>query len=101
MDWTRLGPEHAVTPIGMFAGAMLIFFKHEGFELIANVSRDVANPNSSLPIAFIGGVLLVIVIYVLIVVVVIGHLSFAGWPHRATRRSRPLGTASSAHPAAC
>ncbi len=77
MDWTRLGPEHAVTPIGMVAGAMLIFLNYEGFELIANASKDVKNPGRSLPIAFIGGVLLVIVIYVAIVAVVIGHLSFA------------------------
>ncbi len=33
---------------------------YEGFELIANASRDVANPKRSLPIAYIGGVLMVI-----------------------------------------
>ena len=77
MDWSLLGPEHAVTPIAVVAGAMLIFLNYEGFELIANASKDVANPRRSLPIAYLGGVLLVIVIYVLIVAVVVGHLSFA------------------------
>jgi hypothetical protein len=77
MEWTRLGPENFVTPMGMIAGAMLIFLNYEGFELIANASQDIENPQRSLPIAYLGGVLIVIVSYVLIVMVVIGHLSFA------------------------
>lgn len=47
------------------------------FELIANASSDVADQERSLPIAYIGGVLFVILLYVLIAVVVIGHLDFA------------------------
>jgi hypothetical protein len=56
---------------------MLIFLNYEGFELIANASNDVADPKRSLPIAYLGGVLIVIAFYVLIVTVVVGHLSFA------------------------
>ena len=77
MEWNRLGPEHFVSPLGLVAGAMLIFLNYEGFELIANAAKDVANPKRSLPIAYIGGVLIVIALYVLIVMVVVGHLSFA------------------------
>jgi len=55
---------------------MLIFLNYEGFELIANASKDVADPKRSLPLAYIGGVLIVILLYVLIVLVVVGHLSF-------------------------
>jgi amino acid transporter len=77
MEWSRLGPGNFVSPLGLVAGAMLIFLNYEGFELIANAAKDVANPKRSLPIAYIGGVLIVIVIYVLIVTVVVGHLSFA------------------------
>jgi amino acid transporter len=77
MDWSRFAPEHMVSPLGLVAGAMLIFLNYEGFELIANASGDVADRRRSLPIAYVGGVLLVILIYVLIVVVVIGHLDFA------------------------
>jgi len=76
MEWTRFGPENFVTPLGLVAGAMLIFLNYEGFELIANASKDVADPKRSLPIAYLGGVLIVIVMYVLIVMVVVGHLSF-------------------------
>lgn len=77
MDWSRLGPENYVTPMGLVAGAMLIFLNYEGFELIANASNDVANPKRSLPVAYLGGVLAVIAIYVLIAMVVVGHLSFS------------------------
>ncbi len=76
MEWSRLGPENFVTPMGLVAGAMLIFLNYEGFELIANASRDIAGPKRSLPIAYIGGVLIVIATYVLIVMVVVGHVSF-------------------------
>jgi amino acid transporter len=77
MEWGRLGPENYVTPMGLVAGAMLIFLNYEGFELIANASRDIADPKRALPLAYIGGVLIVIALYVLIVMVVIGHLGFA------------------------
>ncbi len=76
MDWSRFGPQNYVTPVGLVAGAMLIFLNYEGFELIANASKDVANPKRSLPIAYIGGVSIAIALYVLIVMVVVGHLSF-------------------------
>jgi amino acid transporter len=77
MDWTRLSPEHLVSPAGLLGGAMLIFLNYEGFELIANASGDVADRRRSLPIAYLGGVLIVIVLYVLVVTVVIAHMSFA------------------------
>ena len=76
MEWSRLGPENFVTPMGLIAGAMLIFLNYEGFELIANAATDVADPKRSLPVAYIGGVLVVIVFYVLVAMVVIGHLGF-------------------------
>jgi amino acid transporter len=77
MDWSRLAPGQGVTSMGLIAGAMLIFLNYEGFELIANASNEVANPKRSLPIAYVGGVLITIILYVLIVTVVLGHLDFA------------------------
>ncbi len=77
VDWSRLDAVGAVRPMAIVAGAMLIFLNYEGFELIANASKDVADPKRSLPIAYLGGVLIVIVLYVLIVGVVLGHMSLA------------------------
>lgn len=91
IDWSRLGPANYVTPMGLVAGAMLIFLNYEGFELIANASKDVANPKRSLPIAYLGGVLFVIAIYVLIAIVVVGHLSF---PEVAKGSDRALSVAA-------
>lgn len=76
MEWSRLSPSEYVTPVELIAGAMLIFLNYEGFELIANASKDIANPKRALPIAYVGGVLMVMFFYVLIVAVVVGHLSF-------------------------
>jgi hypothetical protein len=76
MDWDRLGTHNFVSPMGLIAGAMLIFLNYEGFELIANASNDVANPKRSLPVAYVGGVAIVVALYVLIVTVVVGHMSF-------------------------
>ncbi|KIC35086.1 hypothetical protein RA27_21495 [Ruegeria sp. ANG-R] len=76
MDWSRMSASEYVPPFELVAGAMVIFLNYEGFELIANASKDIKNPKRALPIAYIGGVLIAIVLYVLITFVVLGHLSF-------------------------
>ncbi|MDW5288551.1 APC family permease [Formosa sp. PL04] len=76
-DWTRIEPQNYVSPLGMISGAMLIFLNYEGFELIANASGEVANPKKTLPIAYIGGILIAMTFYLFIVSVVIGHLNFS------------------------
>ncbi len=76
IEWSRLSIENYVPPVAIFSGAMIIFLNYEGFELIANAGKDVINPKRALPIAYIGGVLIVIVLYVLITIVVVGHMDF-------------------------
>lgn len=76
MDWSRMNTEHWVGPAQLVAGAMVIFLNYEGFELIANASKSLKDPRKSLPIAYMGGVLMVIVFYVLISAVVLGHIGF-------------------------
>jgi hypothetical protein len=76
-DWTRIEPQNYVSPLGMISGAMLIFLNYEGFELIANASGNVTNPKKTLPIAYIGGILIAMTFYLFIVSVVIGHLNFS------------------------
>ena len=76
-DWTRIEPQNYVSPLGMISGAMLIFLNYEGFELIANASGNIANRKKTLPIAYIGGILIAMTFYLFIVSVVIGHLNFA------------------------
>ncbi|MEO1059712.1 MAG: APC family permease, partial [Actinomycetota bacterium] len=66
LDWSRLDPLDAVTPTALVAVAMLVFLNYEGFELIANASKEVADPERTLPIAYFGSVLIVIALYALI-----------------------------------
>lgn len=77
MNWSRLEPPHFVRPVAIVSGAMVVFFNYEGFELIANASGRIKDRRRSLPIAYMGGVLLVMLFYLLIVMVTVGHLSFA------------------------
>lgn len=75
MHWSHLSPSTYPSTITITAGAMLIFLNYEGFELIANLAKDVKNPQRSLPIAYIGGIVIVIILYMLIAMVTTGHLT--------------------------
>jgi amino acid transporter len=74
LEWQRLAPSAWSAPSAIVASAMIGFLAYEGFELIANASGDIVNPKRTLPIAFLGSVLIAIVIYALAFIVGIGHL---------------------------
>ena len=76
IEWGRMAPANYGSTLQIVSGAMIIFLNYEGFELIANAGKDIANPKRALPIAYIGGVLIVIGLYILIAVVVVGHMDF-------------------------
>jgi len=77
IEWSRLSTDNYVAPLAIVSGAMIIFLNYEGFELIANAGKDIVNPKRTLPIAYIGGVLIVITLYFLITMVVVGHMDFS------------------------
>ena len=58
----------------LIAGGFIIFLAYEGFELIANTSDDVRNPEKTLPRAFYASVLFVIILYILVAMVTVGNL---------------------------
>jgi len=75
-----VSPENVVpstwpNAFSILGAGMLIFVAFEGFELIANASADIRNPEKTLPRAFALSVGLVIALYVLIALVVVGSLS--------------------------
>ena len=76
LEWARLEPAAWAPGSAVVASAMLGFLAYEGFELIANASADIENPQRTLPIALLGSVAIAIVIYCLAFVVGIGHMSF-------------------------
>ncbi len=75
-DFHRLAPTAWVPVQPLIAGAMVIFLNYEGFELIANASTQARTPRRSLPVAYLGSVVLVMAVYVLIAVVVLMHMGF-------------------------
>jgi len=62
---------------GLVASGMIIFVAYEGFELIANTSPNIRNPQKNIARAYYWAVGLVIVLYVLIAIITVGSLSFA------------------------
>jgi amino acid transporter len=71
----RIAPSTWASFPQLIAGGMIIFLAYEGFELIANAARDVANPSSALPRAYYISVIFVIILYVLVSLVTVGNLS--------------------------
>ncbi len=71
----QLGTSTWPSAFSVFAAGMLIFVAYEGFELIANASADIKEPEKTLPRAFALSVGLVIVLYVAISIVVVGSLT--------------------------
>ncbi len=74
VDPARLAPSEWSSPLHVVAGGMIIFLAYEGFELIANSSRDIRDPAKTLPRAFYSAVGFVIALYVLIASVAVGTL---------------------------
>src|SRR5215471_2637725 len=62
----RLTPSDWVSPLEIVGSGMLVFLSYEGFELIANASDRIRNPDKTLPVAFYGSILTAMVLYVLI-----------------------------------
>ncbi len=60
--------------LDLVAGGFIIFLAYEGFELIANTSSDIRNPEKTLPRAFYASVIFVIILYILVAIVTVGNL---------------------------
>ena len=71
-----MAPANWPDPISLVAGGMIVFLAYEGFELIANTAGDVRDKEKTLPRAFYGSVLFVIVLYVMISATAVGNLSY-------------------------
>ncbi|MGA8266033.1 MAG: APC family permease [Ignavibacteriaceae bacterium] len=70
----KLTISHWSPASNLVAGGFIIFLAYEGFELIANTAGDVRNPEKTLPRAFYGSVIFVIVLYILVATVTVGNL---------------------------
>lgn len=74
VDISKLSLAQWPDPLMLIAGGMVIFVAYEGFELIANAGEDVRDPDRTLPLAFYGSVIFVIILYILVAIVTVGSL---------------------------
>jgi amino acid transporter len=77
VNFSQLDPGSWESPIQIIAGGMVIFVAYEGFELIANSSKDIENPKRNIPLAYLISVIFVVLLYLAISIVTVGTLAFA------------------------
>ena len=59
-------------PVGMLAGAAIIFFAYIGFDSVSTHAEEAKRPNKDVPIGIVASLLICTVLYVLVVVVLTG-----------------------------
>lgn len=89
----RVAPESWGSPLTIIAAGMVIFVAYEGFELIANSASEVRDPARTLPRAYYGSVVLVIVLYLLVALVTVG-----GVPEAQIAAAKDYALAAAARP---
>ncbi len=87
-------PAHWGPLFSVVSAGMIIFVAYEGFELIANASEEIADPERNLPRAFLGSVLIVIALYVLIAAVTVSTV-----PETLLEQAKDYALAVAARPA--
>jgi APA family basic amino acid/polyamine antiporter len=63
-------------PVGMIAGAAIIFFAYIGFDAVSTQAEEAKNPQRDMPIGIIGSLLICTVLYIGVVVVLTGMVHF-------------------------
>ncbi len=85
--WTGLSffgiPVHGQTnasgePVGMLAGAAIIFFAYIGFDSVSTHAEEAKNPQRDVPIGIIASLLICTVLYVGVVAVLTGMVPYTG-----------------------
>jgi amino acid transporter len=75
VDIPRVSPATWSDPLSLIAAGMVIFVAYEGFELISNTAQEVKDPARTLPRAFLGSVIFVVILYILVAIVTVGTVS--------------------------
>ena len=75
LSFIQLQPSNWSGPVSLIGGGMVIFVAYEGFELIANATGNIRQPEKILPRAYFASVIFVIILYVSISIITIGNLS--------------------------
>ena len=72
-----LGQENAAgQPIGMLAGAAIIFFAYIGFDAVSTQAEEARNPQRDVPIGIIASLIVCTVLYIAVVAVLTGMVPY-------------------------
>src|SRR6202007_1087976 len=63
-------------PVGMIAGAAIIFFAYIGFDSVSTHAEEARNPKRDVPIGIIASLLICTVLYIAVVAVLTGMVSY-------------------------
>lgn len=83
--WTGLSffgiPVHGQTnaggqPVGMIAGAAIIFFAYIGFDAVSTQAEEAKNPKRDIPFGIIGSLLICTILYIGVVAVLTGMVKY-------------------------
>jgi len=72
MVWGEKGP---LGPLGMMAGAAIIFFAYLGFDAVSTQAEEARNPKRDIPIGIIGSLLLCTLLYISVAAVLTGMVN--------------------------
>ena len=82
-------------PVGMLAGAAIIFFAYIGFDSVSTHAEEAKNPKRDVPIGIIASLLICTVLYIAVVAVLTGMVPL----RQAERRCRRLRRLQAGGPA--
>src|SRR5881394_1697030 len=64
------------TPVGMLAGAAIIFFAYIGFDAVSTQAEEATNPQRDVPIGIIGSLVICTLLYIGVVAVLTGMVPY-------------------------
>jgi APA family basic amino acid/polyamine antiporter len=71
-----LGETHEGRPVGMLAGAALIFFAYIGFDSVSTHAEEAKNPQKDVPIGIVASLVVCTILYVAVVAVLTGMVPY-------------------------
>jgi APA family basic amino acid/polyamine antiporter len=63
-------------PLGVIAGAAIIFFAYIGFDAVSTQAEEAKNPQRDMPIGIIGSLVICTVLYIAVVIVLTGMVKY-------------------------
>jgi APA family basic amino acid/polyamine antiporter len=70
------GQHRGEQPLGMIAGAAIIFFAYIGFDAVSTQAEEAKNPQRDMPIGIIGSLVICTILYIGVVVVLTGMVRY-------------------------